>query len=160
MTVTANSVNITDEELSEFRMLVMLILRDKADLNILLDDVQFTDQEYRGAIRLAVSGYNTMTPATAVDFKGIPEYILFHWVAYFLMLSESFLQVRNQVSIPTDNIGVIGLDDKAGLYNNIAQGLKNEAKTVAQKFKSQQNLEGAYGGLPSGYSSVSRFQQN
>lgn len=160
MTVTGSSTNVNEPALEELKIKIMMFLRDDADMNILLDDVEFSDLEYRCAIDLAVSGYNVMTPATAVDYSGVPEYVLFHWVAGLLMRSNTFLQARNQVSVPTDNIGVIGLDDKAGLYASMAQSLIGEAKQVGQKYKNQQNLESAYGCLPSGYAHVSRFQQN
>ena len=159
MTVTGNSVGITDSELDEFAECVKLLLRDEADNNILLDDVQFTRDEYIRAIRMAVSGYNSMSPPTSVDFRGIPEAILFHWTAYYLMLSESFLQMRNQVSVPTDNIGVIGIDDKAGLYQGMAQNMKAQAQAQAKEYKIAQNFASGYGSMPSGYAHVSRFQQ-
>lgn len=160
MTVTADSTNISNEGLEELKIKIMMFLRDSADMNILLDDVQFTDLEYQCAIDLVVSGYNTMTPVSAVDFEGVPLYIMVHWAAGLLMRSETFLQARNQVNVPTDNIGVIGIDDKAGLYAQLSQGMIAEAKSVAQKYKNQGNLESAYGCVPSGYSTVSRFQQN
>lgn len=159
MTVVGSNTNISDPELDAFAMKIRILMRDKAENNILLDNVQFTREEILCAIELAVSSYNTMTPATVVDFTGVPDDILFHWAAYYLTLSESFLQVRNQVSVPTDNLGVIGLDDKFGLYNALGRELKSYAEAKARAYKNQLNAEAAYGCVPSGYANVTRFNQ-
>ena len=159
MTVTGNRVGITDSELEEFADLVKMVMRDHGPLNLLLGDVDFKPQEYYNAIRLAVSEYNILPPLSSVDFRGIPESVLFHWTAYYLMLSQTFLQLRNQSSVPTDNIGVIGIDDKAGLYQGIAQNMKMQAKSAAKEYKVAQNIQSGYGSLSSGYAHVSRFQQ-
>lgn len=157
MTVTGNTTD--SSEFGKLRTKIRMLLRDHADVNILLNDVDFTLEEYACAIELATDGYNVMTPITALDPLGLPPYVLVNWAAGLLLRSQTFLQARNQVSVPTDNIGVIGIDDKAGLYDALSQGLIAEAKGLARTYKNQQNAESGYGGLPSGYSHVSRFNQ-
>lgn len=161
MTVSASrtSTDINDPELQAFSDVVRMVLRDRSYNNILLDDVQFTDDDLRNAIRLATGSYNVMSPVTEIAWDAIPEPILLLWTCYWLMLSESFLQVRNQVSVPSDGLGVIGIDDKAPAYMSIANGLKAEAKQAAKDYKHSRNLEACYGSLPSGYSNVSRYNQ-
>ncbi len=76
------------------------------------------------------------------------------------MLSESFLQIRNQISVQTDGLGVVGLDDKYQLYYNQMQDLKREFKDGTQQFKYAQNIARGFGSLSSGYANVSRFHQS
>jgi hypothetical protein len=95
-----------------------------------------------------------------LTWRQIPEDILFHGTAYWLMLSESFLQIRNQVSVPADDLGVIGIDDKMQLYNSLAQQVKADFDARVRDWKDATNLQGGYGSFSSGYSNVSRFHHN
>lgn len=160
MAITGTTVNITDEERQEFIECVRLIMRDYASNNIMLDDVQFTDKEVDRAITLATSRFNSTPVLSALTWRDIPEDILFHGTAYWLMLSESFLQVRNQVSVPADDLGVIGIDDKMQLYNSLAQQMKADFDQRVRDWKDAMNLASGYGSFSSGYSNVSRFHHN
>lgn len=160
MPVIGTALNIEDDELQEFVDCIRLVMRDKAPNNHLLDDVQFEDSEIERAIKLAVSDYNATPPETSVEWRDIPEALLFLGSASYLMLSESFLQVRNQVSVPVDNLGVIGIDDKYQAYNQLRGLLKSEFEAKIRAIKSSRNMESAYGSLQSGYSGVSRFSNN
>lgn len=160
MAITGTDVDITDEERQEFIECVRLILRDFALNNILLDDVQFSDKEIDRAIDLATSRFNSTPVLSSLSWRKIPEDILFHGTAYWLMLSESFLQVRNQVSVPADDLGVIGIDDKMQLYNQAAQQLRADFDNRVREWKDATNLARGYGDFSSGYSNVSRFHHN
>lgn len=160
MAVTGTDVDITDAERQEFIDCVRLILRDFALNNILLDEVQFSDKEIDRAIELATSRFNSTPVLSSKSWRQIPEDILFHGTAYWLMLSESFLQVRNQVSVPADDLGVIGIDDKMQLYNQAAQQLKADFDRRTREWKDAANMANGYGDFSSGYSNVSRFHHN
>lgn len=147
----------TDPELQEFTDVIRMILRDKTENNILLGDVQFTDDEIRLAVRMATSEFNSMPPSTAMSWRLIPEDILFLGVATWLMLSESFLQLRNQVSIPSDGLGVIGVDDKTQFYQQLRGSLKQEFIAKMREKKNEMNIASGFGSLSSGYTHVSRF---
>ena len=151
-------IDATEDELQEVADMVRMILRDRAQNNILLGDVQFTDAEIKQALRLAVSDYNAMPPISTYGWRDLPEAILILGACRWLMLSESFLQVRNQVSVQTDGLGVVGIDDKNQLYASMAQQLANEFLQRAREVKTAANLANAYGTLSSGYSYVSRFR--
>lgn len=160
MAVTGEDPDATDEELEELVEHVKLLLRDRAENNILLHDVQFSPKEIKRAITLTESDFDEMPPQTTFGWRNMPEGMLFLGVASWLMLSESFLQVRNQVSVPTDDLGVVQLDDKAPMYQRLRQQLKAEFDQKARARKNEINIASGYGSLSSGYAAVSRFSQN
>lgn len=139
-----------------------MFMRDKAPKNILLDDVQFTDDELNLALEMAVSAYNAVTPQTNLTPSTFPthlRYVLLVGVVRFLLMSESFLQVRNQATVQDGDISPIGIDDKAALYAQMAQQLKGEWDELVRGIKTQNNMESAYATLGSGYVNVSRFNK-
>lgn len=152
-------VDATDRELEIFKDDIRMLLRDRAPNNILLDDVQFTDADVLRAVRFATNQFNLIAPSSSVSWRLVPEPILFLLTASWLTMSESFLQIRNQISVPSDGLGVIGIDDKWGQYTQMRESLRNEAEALAKQYKVQQNLESSYGSLSSGYAHVSRFRQ-
>lgn len=127
--------------------------------NILLDDVQFTPEELTFAVKMAVSAYNGLTPVTSylADGSNFPnEYLLLIGTARFLMLSESFHQLRNQVSVQDGDIAPTGIYEKAQAYQALAQALRGEWQMMARDIKNQQNMEAGYGTVGSGYRYVGR----
>ena len=160
MSVTGKHIRISKDELSELLETVRMVLRDYADRNFLLMDVQFTDKEMIRAIELTVSEFNSIPPMTSIDWRFIPEDLLFKGVASWLLLSESFLQLRNQVSVPTDGLGVVGVDDKTQFYQQLRAQLKSEFDEKARNVKDAMNIASGFGSLSSGYAGVSRFSQN
>lgn len=160
MPVTGTTIDATDDELQELVDCVRLLLRDYSVNNILLTKVQFKDTEIRKAIDMSVSEYNAMPPETTTDWRNIPEAILFLGAGRWLMLMESFLQIRNQVSVQTDGLGVVGIDDKYQLYAQQMQQLRNDFLQKARDLKTARNLASGYGSLSSGYAHVSRFHHS
>lgn len=140
---------------------VRMFLRDRADRNILLDDVQFSDDELNLAAEMAVSAFNSVTPQTQMTPSTFPthlRYLLLIGIARFLLMSESFMQVRNQATYQDGDIAPIGIDDKAALYSQMAQALKAEWDELTRNIKTQLNMESAYASLGSGYRNVSRYR--
>lgn len=127
-------------------------LRDFADNNILLDEVQFTEEDITDAMKFATAEFNVMGPASTFTPDTFPnDWLLLMGTAAHLMRSEAFLQLRNQATYQDGDIQNIGVDDKFGFYTQLADNLKNEWKIAAQKFKQQMNMEDGYGSLSSGY---------
>ena len=137
-----------------------MFMRDRAPKNILLDDVQFTGDELNLALEMAASAFNTVTPQTNVTPSTFPhKYLLLIGTVRFLLMSESFLQVRNQATVQDGDISPIGIDDKAALYSQMAQALKAEWDELVRGVKTQNNMESAYSTLGSGYVNVTRFNR-
>lgn len=142
---------------------VRMFMRDRADRNILLDTVQFTDDELNLALSMAVSAFNAVTPQTSMTPTTFPshlQYLLLIGTTRFLLQSESFLQARNQATVQDGDIAPIGIDDKAALYSQLSRELKAEWDELVRGVKTQNNMEGAYNTLSSGYRNVSRFNHS
>ena len=142
---------------------VRMFMRDYANNNILFDDVQFTDAELNNALEMAVSAFNAVTPQsnlTPQTFALHLRYLLLIGTTRFLLMSESFLQVRNQATVQDGDIAPIGISDKAQLYSQLAQNLKNEWDELTRGIKTQNNMESAYNTLGSGYRNTSRFNHS
>lgn len=127
--------------------------------NLILDDVQFNRDELTFATRMAVGNFNAITPISNYlpDGSNFPnEYLLLLGTARFLMVSESFHQLRNQANAQDGDIAPTGIYDKAQAYIQLAQMLKGEWDQLTRQMKNQFNMEGAYGFLGSGYTNVGR----
>jgi hypothetical protein len=135
---------VTDGEVRRF-------LRDFASNNVLLDEVEFEDEDVRDATKYAIAEYNAMTPITSVTEDNFPnDWVLLLGICAHLFRSESFLQLRNQATYQDGDIQV-GIDDKFAFYDGLADKLKAEWKQIAKDIKKQLNMESAYGSLSSGY---------
>jgi hypothetical protein len=127
--------------------------------NILLDDIQFTQEEVDFALRMAVANFNVVTPQSGHTIENFPnDYLLLLGTSRFLMVSESFHQLRNQVTAQDGDIAPTGIYDKHQAYLALAQTLRGEWDTLVRGVKNQNNMEGAYGVLGSGYKNVSRHR--
>ncbi len=142
---------------------IRMFMRDRADRNILLDTVQFTDDELNLAMDMAVSGFNAVTPQTNLTPQSFPlhlKYLLLIGTTRFLLMTESFLQARNQATVQDGDIAPIGIDDKAQLYAQLSASLKAEWDELTRGIKTQNNMESAYNSLGSGYRNTSRFNHS
>ena len=142
---------------------VRMFMRDIASNNILLDDVQFTDGELNAALEMTTSAFNTITPQTNFTPQTFPihlRYLLLIGTVRYLLMSESFMQVRNQATVQDGDIAPIGISDKAAMYSTLAKNLKDEWDELARGVKTQNNMESAYATLGSGYHNTSRFNHS
>jgi len=127
-------------------------LRDYGEYNILLDSVEFTEDEIEKAMSFAVDRYNLLTPMTNLTEDTFPNrWLLLIGTCSHLMQSAAFLQLRNQATYNDGDVERIGIDDKFALYQQLAGALATDWNRYAQKVKQQVNMEGGYGSLSSGY---------
>lgn len=149
----ATPIILTVDQVRRFMM-------DYPNKNILIDDVEFTQDDVNQGIEMVTSAYNLMTPQTSISPQSWPitgQYLLLLGVAWYLIKSASFLQLRNQATYQDGDIAPIGIDDKFALYTQLWQVLKAEWDQLAKDSKIQNNLESMYGDLSSGYRNVSRY---
>jgi hypothetical protein len=139
---------------------IRMFLRDYAENNILLDDVQFDSDELTRAINMAVSEYNIIPPLQDTSAADMPPSLLLLGAASWLMKSESFLQLRNQATYQDGDISPIGVDDKHQLYLNLSARLKDEWKDSVRSYKQALNMESSYGSVSSGYRNAGRMYNN
>jgi hypothetical protein len=143
---------------------VRMFMRDYASArgNILLDEVEFSDRDMLLAIEMTVSAFNAITPQTYLTPQSFPHhlrYVLLLGTTRFLLMSESFAQLRGQLTVQQGNISPVGISDKSAQYSQLAQQLREEWDALARGIKTQNNMEGAYAVLDSGYRSTSRFNK-
>lgn len=145
------------------RDLVRMFMRDvpgkipgTGQENILLDDVEFSEKELDNAIRFTTSRYNAMTPTSRLPPDAIEEYVLLVGVAAFLLKSEAIRQVRNDSDAQDADVQQVAIDKKMQQYYFVAGKLDEEYERYARGIKTEENMRRAYGGLSSGYSTVSR----
>lgn len=126
--------------------------------NILLESVEFSDEDIRRAIRFTVSRWNTMLPPSEDTVEAIPIWLLLMGCCELLMQSEAFRQNRNALTYQDGNITPVGLDDKMQQYIALAQSLRAEFEEKAKVFKVSRNLESMYSSLGSGYRISTRYR--
>lgn len=131
---------------------VTQFLRDYGEYNILLDAVEFTEDDIEKAMYFAAQRYNALTPISSVTAENFPnEWLLLIGTCIHLLQSEAFLQLRNQATYRDGDIENIGVDDKFPLYQQLSASLASDWTNTAQKIKQQLNMESCYGSLSSGY---------
>lgn len=137
---------------------IRMFLRDQPNYNILLEDIEFKDEDIQLAMRLTVARYNALTPQTSLTSPAqLNEWILLCGVCCILFRSEGARQLRNQLVTQDGNIAPVGLDEKEDLYLKWSMHFCNEFDEKAQKIKIQDNMESAYGGFGSGYRYIGRW---
>lgn len=131
---------------------VKRFLRDYGEYNILLDEVEFTDDDVDSAKRFTIARFNARTPLTSYTADSFPnEWVLLMGIASHLMSSEAFLQLRNQVNFNDGGLTPVGIDDKFAAYVSLRNALSAEWSVIVGDMKQQMNMEGCYGSVWSGY---------
>ena len=142
---------------------VRRFMRDYPDKNILLDAVEFELLDVNQGIDMVTSRFNMLTPISSISAQAWPaagQYLLLLGVAAYLIKSCAMLQLRNQATYQDGDVAPIGIDDKYPLYAQLFQILDQEWMQLAKGYKTQQNLECAYGSLSSGYVNTSRYHHS
>lgn len=150
-------IDATEEEYEILRSEIRAFMQDVPQKNILLDDVEFKNSDIDNAVKRVVQWYNVMPVMSSLTWRQIPEIFIFQGAAAQLLLSGAILKLRNQLSVPTDGLGVISIDDNASAYASLGQQLKEEVKAAMRERKIEINQRQFYGSLSSGYANVSRF---
>jgi len=137
---------------------IRMFLRDQPNYNILLEDIEFKNEDIQLAMRLTVARYNALTPQTSLSSpEYLNEWVLLCGVCCILFRSEGARQLRNQMITQDGNIAPVGLDEKQDLYLNWSNHFCAEFDEKAQKIKIQNHMEACYGGFGSGYRYIGRW---
>ena len=150
--VPTNALPLTTDDIRAF-------LRDQPKYNILIDGVEFSNEDITRAIRWTVAKWNAITPQSTEPPTGetLNEYVLLCGVAAILLRSEGVRQVRNQVTYQDGNMPQVSIDEKQDIYGAWAERMQQEFDFHARNIKTQNNMESAYGGLSSGYRYIGRW---
>lgn len=126
--------------------------------NILLDGVEFSDDDIRRAVRFTVSRWNGILPISYDTEATIPDWLLMVGTCELLLQSEAHRQNRNALTYADGNISPVGLDDKMQQYVALAQALRAEFEEKSKLIKVSRNMEASYGSLGSGYRISTRYR--
>jgi len=157
----SNRVLLTTDEIRMF-------MRDQPRYNILLDDIEFEDNDIELSIKLTVAKWNAITPVSGLIYPEqvvyMNEWLLLCGVCCILLKSEGLRQKRNQLTVQDGNIANVGLDDKEAIYLKWSEVFCEEFNRLAQNIKIQENMEsildsgpGASNGLCSGYRYIGKY---
>jgi len=143
---------------------IRAFLRDQPNYNILLDTVEFEDDDLNRGVRFATAKYNGITPITTLTASQINEWVLLCGVCCVLFRSEGARQLRNQVTAQDGNIAPVGIDEKQALYAQWSEWFCQEFDTMAKNIKIQNNMESMYygeggPGFGSGYRYIGRWMR-
>lgn len=130
-----------------------LYMQDFFYKNQLLDNIEYTQQQYELACELAVMRFNTisfLTDFTGQNFPSACKYILFMGAAGHLLRSTSIEQLRNQLTYTDGNVHV-GITDKHQLYLQAGTIHLQDFDNLTRLAKNQLNNEGAWGEISSPY---------
>jgi hypothetical protein len=139
---------------------VRRFMQDYPSKNILLDDVEFTQEDINQGVEIITSLWNSTTPISQILPQSWPRPffgILLFGVAWYLLRSAAILQLRNQATYQDGDISPIGAYDKEPQYLALSQTMKAEWDQMVKDVKVQLNMESAYGSLSSGYRNTSRY---
>ena len=133
-------------------------VRDKAELNILLDgELQSTAEDITMAIKLAVSDYNVVAPRTNYFLENFPyDAVLLFGTLHHLANMEAERQLRNQVNYSAQGLNA-GIDDKMAQYNSLALYYKQLFDSKVKEAKVYDNMAQAWGSSPSPYATLNEY---
>lgn len=135
-----------------------MFLRDQPQYNILLDDIEFSDDDILLAMKLTVAKWNAMPPMSAlVSADQLNEYVLLCGVCCILLRSEGIRQKRNQFVTQDGNISPVGLDEKEAIYFKWALHFCEEFVSMSQQIKIQMNMESILNTSSNGFGSGYRY---
>lgn len=127
------------------------------DANVLLDGVQFSDEEIENALNFTVEWYNSITPLIGNARRdNINNYVLYLGATSFLCQAEQLKQARNEMQLQDGDVANIGKDAKQSYYGQMAQVAAQRFEQKVKEIKIQINMESAWGAVSSGYRSTAR----
>ena len=124
-------------------------MRDFPDRNILVDGVEFEDNDIVRAIRRTISMGNAIARPTSYTVTTFPnDYVLLMGVCSYLLKSEGLRQLRNEATYQDGNIQPVVLDNKQQSYAALASQSIQEYTQMVTAIKIQQNLS-SFGNMSS-----------
>lgn len=137
---------------------IRLYAKDVAELNVLLEGApQSSDELIRLAMRLTSADFNAAPPVTAFGPEDLPnDTVMLYGVLHHLANAEAERQLRNQVTYNAQGLNA-GIDDKALLYNQLAQYYKGLFEQKLREYKMFLNAQEAWGGSFSPYAGINEY---
>lgn len=134
-----------------------LFVQDEISKNELLEQLEYSQQQYALALELSVQRLNVIPPYSSWTLSNYPkyfEYLVCHLGGVgHLLRSTSIEQLRNQLTYTDGNIHV-GLKDKHQFYLNAGNLFLADFDKMGQQVKIQVNNDSAWGDVNSPYASL------
>lgn len=138
---------LTTEEVQEY-------IRDREDLNKLLDGPEFSATTIRIAMDLAVGTYNMIPPSTLLDSGNFPnKALLMEGTLAKLLRGQAALKARNNMQYSDGGLQ-IPVEEQFPLYMQLAEMYEQSFMSNAKNLKGHLNLESAWGAVRSEYSQM------
>lgn len=130
-------------------------IRDKPDLNALLDSVETSDFLIEMARDLTIDDFNNTPPLIgSFQFSTFPsDHLLLMGTIIEILKSAGLLQSRNQLDYVEGGLSV-QTSNKTPLYQSWISMLMQEYEQKKAMLKKSTNAESAYGGVSSEYVQV------
>lgn len=138
---------------------IRLYAKGDPALNVLLQgEFESAEDLVELAMRLAVNDFNVVPPISSYAVDDFPsDTVLLYGVLHHLANAEAERQLRNQVNYNAQGLNA-GIDDKFPQYNQLAQYYKGLFESKINQFKTQSNLEKAWGGSFSPYAGINEWR--
>ncbi len=122
---------------------------DYAPNNYLIDGEEFTDSFITLCIDLGVDSYNSMTPKSNFLIDNFPsKVILLYGTCAQMYQAKATLLARNTMQYSDGGLQ-IPIEERAELYQGLANSFRTQFREAAQALKVQQNMESGWGEIRS-----------
>lgn len=131
---------------------VQEIIRDKPELNRLLDGTEFTSTVISIAMDLAVSAYNSMPPLGMTTIGNFPsKSLLLEGTLWKMFSGQAALKARNTMNYSDGGL-TIPIEEQYQMYAQIAELYGQSFQMNARNLKTHLNIEQGWGEVFSDYS--------
>jgi hypothetical protein len=146
----ANSPVLMIEEVQEH-------VRDKPELNKLLDGEEFSPTVISIAIDLAISSFNTIAPLSNVTLATFPSRsLLMEGTIAKLLRGQAALKARNTMNYSDGGLQ-IPVEEQFPLYMQLAEMYEASFLQNAKQLKIHLNIEEGWGSVSSDYGSFPQW---
>ena len=127
---------------------IRMLIRDNPEFNVLLSyQEQFEDEEIFNAAENAEEEVFARFPA--LRGKNIPKIIINYMTLYYLLNSIGAQELRNQMQVNDNNVGVIDYSNKFPQYMQFAEFYKREAMQMLKSLAANSFFNDFWGGISS-----------
>ena len=125
-------------------------LQDYPALNILKDNMeQFSDELIETVIPMVVNEAVTLKPSLTTVVDKIPPVVWIHGIVAKLLQSESFVQLRNQITVGDNNNPGTSIFGKQGDYIQIANMFQQQFERLLDMAAKKVWYDGLWGSVDS-----------
>jgi len=125
---------------------VKMFIRDRADLNYLLNnEEQFEDEEIAAFEEDVKNEIVLMYPALTPNKDKLPDILVIYGIISKLMESVANQENRNQMTVGDDNVGQIDFSNKADKYLSLASYYNQKMNELAKNITARDYYTSVWG---------------